>query len=199
MSDPTNPVEEGVTSLATQTTADVTTPQDAQANATDGTADNAATGAPETYEDFTMPEGVELDKEVVDQFVPIAKELGLSQEQAQKLVDLQTSLSKSSEEARSQNWANLQKTWVDSAKSDQEYGGQQFEANMAVARQALDKWGTPELKAMMDATGAGNHPEMLRFFYRVGKEMSEDKVVTGGNPKGDGPRDVARLLFPSMN
>lgn len=44
-------------------------------------------GAPEKYEDFKMPEGTELDAEVGAAFQGVAKELNLSQEQAQGFLD----------------------------------------------------------------------------------------------------------------
>lgn len=44
-------------------------------------------GAPEKYA-FTAPEGQELDTSALAQFEPVARELNLTQEQAQKLVDV---------------------------------------------------------------------------------------------------------------
>ena len=45
-------------------------------------------GAPETYADFTVPEGSTVSKEVIgESATPLFRELGLSQDQAQKLVD----------------------------------------------------------------------------------------------------------------
>src|SRR5712671_3512851 len=44
-------------------------------------------GAPEKYEDFKLPEGVELAPEAVAEVSTLFKELGLSQANAQKLVD----------------------------------------------------------------------------------------------------------------
>lgn len=43
-------------------------------------------GAPEKYE-FQAAEGVELDTEALKEFEPVARELNLTNEQAQKLVD----------------------------------------------------------------------------------------------------------------
>ncbi|MCV5473515.1 peptidase, partial [Escherichia coli] len=43
-------------------------------------------GAPEKYE-FQAAEGVELDADALKDFEPVARELNLTNEQAQKLVD----------------------------------------------------------------------------------------------------------------
>ncbi len=45
-------------------------------------------GPPEEYESFKMPEGLIIDQTMLDKFLPIARELNLTQVQAQKLVDL---------------------------------------------------------------------------------------------------------------
>lgn len=48
---------------------------------------------PDKYE-IKAPEGMELDAQMVEQFTPIFKELGLSQEKAQKLADAYSELTK---------------------------------------------------------------------------------------------------------
>lgn len=135
-------------------------------------------GAPDQYADFTLPEGVQIDKGLVEGFKPIAKELNLTQDQAQKLVDYYNS---GVHAQRMEQWAETQKSWVESAKADKEYGGQAFQENMGYASAAMDKFGTPELKQYMDEYGAGNHPEVIRFIVRVGKATSEPQHVSGGN------------------
>ena len=47
-------------------------------------------GAPEAYEEFTLPEGVEISEEDLTSFHTLGKELDLTQAQAQELVDYQS-------------------------------------------------------------------------------------------------------------
>jgi hypothetical protein len=51
---------------------------------------------------------------------------------------------------------------------------------------------------MLNQTGLGNHPEVVRFCAKAGRAVSEDKVVTGGNQHQFTPTQprVARL-YPS--
>lgn len=168
---------------------------------TDGKADEKATGAPESYEDFTLPEGVELNEELMGEFKPLAKELNLSQEQAQKLVDLQANEMAKITKAQEQTWNDLNESWVDQAMKDEEIGGKsetEFKEKVAVATKALEKFGTPELRQALDLTGAGNHPEILRFAYRVGKALSEDQIV-GSRSSGSEEKSPEKVLFPDMN
>ena len=53
-----------------------------------GTQPNPAQTAPESYADWKLPEGVTIEGTRNDQFKTIARELGLSQEGAQKMVTL---------------------------------------------------------------------------------------------------------------
>jgi len=66
-----------------------------------------------------------------------------------------------------------------------------------VARKALETFGTPELRDVLNMTGMGNHPEVIRAFYKAGKAISEDRFVQG-NPRGAEP-DMAKRMFPTMN
>lgn len=154
--------------------------------------DKKADGAPEAYE-FKAPEGQELDADAVKQFEPIARELNLNQEQAQKLVDLYGSkVMPQLMKQQAEVWQKQTADWADAAKTDKEYGGDKFEANMTRAKQALEKFGTPELREYLESTGMGNNPELIRAFYKVGAAMSEDTLVTSNET---GQRSAAEVLY----
>jgi hypothetical protein len=167
----------------------------ASANAAAGTQDSKATepAAPESY-DLKMPEGVELDQAAAAEFTEIAKELKLDQAAAQKLADVGAKMVQRQVEAH----AKLVESWAEQVKTDNEIGGDKLAENLGVARKALEAFGTPELRDVLNATGLGNHPEVIRAFYKVGKAISEDRFV-GGAPKGGTADDPAKKLFPNMN
>ncbi|WP_369952273.1 protease [Ralstonia syzygii] len=154
-------------------------------------------GAPEKYE-FKAAEGQpEFDPQVIDQFSEVARELNLPQDAAQKVLDkmapaLAARQAEVLETARNQ--------WADEAKADKEFGGDKLNENLAIAKKALDQFGTPELRTLLNESGLGNHPEVLRVFYRAGKAISEDQIVSGGaGAKGSqGPRDLAAALYPNQ-
>lgn len=152
---------------------------------------------PEKYE-FKAPEGQELDAAQIEAFSPVAKELGLTQDQAQKLVDLQAQFAKSQGEAMNVQIAKMHEGWQAEARTDKEYGGPQFEANVGLASKALDAYGTPALRKALNDTGMGNHPELIRAFVRVGKAMSEDKLVSGNAGGTGAPKTPAERLFPHL-
>ncbi len=149
-------------------------------------------GAPEQYE-WAAPEGVTLDESVMGSLSEVAKELNLPQAAAQKLVDKIAPVMAQRQAAQVQA---MQAEWRESSSGDAEFGGAKLAENMAVAKKALDAFATPEFRQLLEQTGMGNHPEVIRTFYRAGKAISEDGLVSGSAPKA--PRD-ARSLFPASN
>ncbi|HDS7133368.1 TPA: peptidase [Klebsiella aerogenes] len=150
-----------------------------------------AEGAPEKYE-FTAGEGVELDTEALKDFEPVARDLNLTNEQAQKLVDAYPKILAGVQQRQAEAWQAQTEEWAATVKADKEIGGDKLTANLGVAQRALDTFGTPELKEYLNGTGLGNHPELVKAFIKVGKAMSEDGMVTG---KESGQRSAAEVLY----
>lgn len=149
-------------------------------------------GAPEKYE-FKPAEGQELDTAALEQFEPIARELNLTNEQAQKMVDMYgTKIMPMVQKQQAEAWQAQTEEWAATVKADKEIGGDKLTANLGVAQRALDTFGTPELKEYLNGTGLGNHPELVKAFIKVGKAMSEDGMVTG---KESGQRSAAEVLY----
>lgn len=148
-------------------------------------------GAPEKYE-FTAAEGVDLDTEALKDFEPVARELNLTNEQAQKLVDAYPKILAGVQQRQAEAWQAQTEEWAATVKADKEIGGDKLMANLGVAQRALDTFGTPALKEYLNGTGLGNHPELVKAFVKVGKAMSEDGVVTG---KESGQRSAAEVLY----
>lgn len=151
-------------------------------------------GAPEKYE-FKPLEGRQLDPEFIKAYSETAKELNLPQEKAQKLLDKMGPVI----EARQLEQINaVRSQWENSSKTDAEFGGAKLEENLGVARKALDQFGTPELRELLNASGIGNHPEVVRFFYRAGKALTSDNFVGGHKEAKGTPRtfnDMANKLY----
>jgi hypothetical protein len=140
---------------------------------------------------------VEKDETLLKAFTPVAQKLGLKQEQAQELVSLQAAHVKSLADAQAKAWETTMTEWQTTARQDAEYGGVKFDENLKVASDAVKKYGSPDLIKALEVTGMGNHPEMIRFAYKIGKAMSEGGVVPSGNPPA-GDVDPAKVLYPSM-
>lgn len=133
-------------------------------------------GAPEKYE-FQAPEGVNFDPAVVDKFSAVAKELNLSQEAAQKVL---SEVGPAMAAAQQKAQAEMVASWETEAKADKEFGGENFERNLAIAKQGQAFIGTPALAQFLEQTKLGSHPEVIRLFFKVGQAIAEDTHVPGG-------------------
>lgn len=149
-------------------------------------------GAPEKY-DLKLADGTALHPDVQTQFEATARELNMSQESAQKLVEAMAPKIAATQAAAMEA---MQTEWTTAAKADKEFGGPQFDANLAVAKTALARFGSPELTTFLNESGLGNHPEMIRMMYKAGKAISEDKHVPGRQAAAP-QRDMAKSLYPN--
>lgn len=164
----------------------------------DGKADESEDeGAPDTYEDFTLPEGMEVDKELATEFKELAKNRNWSQKEAQEVVDLQTKAMIRAGEIMTERWASTQKEWRESTENDKEYGRKNLDDTLVFAKEAIKSFGNDAFSEVMESTGMGNHPEMLRFLWKVGKSVSEDDILKGGTDTGT-PKDLASRIYPNM-
>ncbi|OVZ82195.1 peptidase [Yersinia kristensenii] len=150
-------------------------------------------GAPEKYEFKATAEGQDLDAEALATFEPVARELGLSQEQAQKLVDIYgKDIVPKLQQKQAEAWQQQTEQWGNDVKADKEIGGDKLTANIGMAQKALDQFGTPELRTYLEQTGLGNHPDLVRFCVKIGKSMGEDSMVMAAN---GGQRSAAEVLY----
>lgn len=152
-------------------------------------------GAPEQYDDFTAPEGKTYDSEVLKGFAEAAKEANLSQEKAQAFLD---KMSPVLEQRTQEQLSAMRSEWETASKADKEFGGEKLNENLAIAQKAMNEFGSPELKELLSTSGLGNHPEVIRMFYKAGKAISEDGYV-GGRKTDGGVKDPSKIMYPDMN
>lgn len=179
------------------TPTDTAKPADTQdGNKTDGDAgkDDNGDQTPAEYT-LTPPEGVELDGVAVTEFTSIAKELKLSTADAQRVADVAIKMA----QRQAEETAKTVKEWADQCRADKEIGGENLDANVAIAQKAIDTFGTPALKAILSQSGWGNHPEFVRFAYKAGKAISDDTFVKGGNPGSSNEgKSLAERMYPTQ-
>ncbi len=138
----------------------------------------------ESYE-LTMPEGMELSKEQRELFDAQAQELKLSGEGAQKLLEI----SQRNQLSQLQAHKKQVDTWKNEVRQDKEIGGAAFESTISYANAGLQKFDpSGELLTILEQTGYGNNPHVVRFLAAIGRTHSEDKVILGSPSKTEAPR-----------
>lgn len=152
------------------------------------------TTVPEAY-DLKMPEGVPLDDKLLEAVTPVFKDLFLTNAQAQALTDKFTEVMQQRVTAQGENWANTISGWADQAKADKDIGGDNWDATVSTGLRAVNILGTPELRDYLNASGGGNHPEVIRFMAKVGAMIKEDSPAVGGAEGKGKPVDPAHIIF----
>lgn len=169
-------------------------------------APKADEGAPEKYEDFKPIEGVKAPAaELMTEFSALAKELGMSQAKAQDAFALVAKLAEkgaagtAAREAAAVEAARATQSaaWTSASQTDKEFGGEKLAENLAVAKAAMNATTTPELRKLLNDTGLGNNPEVIRHFLKIAPAFKESKHVTGGQPAKT-MDDAAKSFYPSM-
>lgn len=153
--------------------------------------------APIEYADFKIPEGVTVDPKDVTAFEGLAKDMGLSQDNAQKLLTFEAERIRQINDDMSEQHYQTVQEWAEKAQADKEFGGEAFQENITLAAKAVDAFGSPEVVEMLNHTGLGSHPEFIRMFVNIGKAVSSDGVITGGN--GGRATDDAKAFFPNSD
>lgn len=145
-------------------------------------------GAPETY-DFKpiVPEGMEYDEKSAGEYSALAKECGLTQEQASKIAAYGMNLMKGNADAAMQAMQQQRSHWAEEAKTELGADFAPTVAKCGVAMEALDRK-IPSLRQAFDETGAGNRIEVIRAMAMLGELIGEDRGHSaGGGTGGDDP------------
>lgn len=158
---------------------------------------------PEAYE-LTAPEGMDLDADLVAEAAPIFKEMGLSNEAANKLMPMAGKLVEKTRDATIQSIidsGNVQrKAWLDEAKGAEDIGGAKWDTTLHVAARGLDalgyKEGSPFRQALFD-TGFTNHPDMIRIAARLGQLVGEDGDFVRADAGAEVKVPLEKRLYPN--
>ena len=166
----------------------------------DGKDDDGAdelTGAPEAYEDFTIPDGFEVDKAKLDDFLATAKSLNLSQKGAQVLVDKHIDSLKEVAETQQQAWSDLRKEWRGATEADKDIGGAKLNTSLAQAKAAIKQFGTPEFAEVIETFGLGDNPHVIKTLAKIGAAVSEDTTNAGGGSNAPQKQSLAQRIYTS--
>jgi hypothetical protein len=156
-----------------------------------------------TKEALAVPEGKEYDAELGESFLGIVNDASLTKAQmSQKLLELYSSTQDkffqsvaAAQDAEVKAFEAATRDWEAQARKDAEYGGDAFEANLAVIGRGRDRLSTPGAVRALEDAGLGSHPEIVRMFYRAGKLLGEDSSLGGGAAAQARGRDRADLMF----
>ena len=210
--------EEQDTSATTEVTADQADTQESQADSEAGGSQAAPKQAQTgTGFDLEVPEGFSMDDSATKEFAAFAQELGVDQEKAQKMLNrhvesLNDTLG-TSDKARKE----VHESWASESMNDKEFGGTNLAENIVGARKVMNSFSSPatdgdgkpvlhpegvmkgqqmtKVEVLLNQTGMGNHPEMIRIFHRISKAISEDTFVQGDMKPTENKKTHADIMY----
>lgn len=187
---PTTATADGASGGTTQQATTGTTQQNA-------TADASATGVPVAYV-WKGADGKDVyAPETVAQIEPVARELGMTQEQAMKFAGVLQRFNDDDAKSTAQALEDRKKTWEAEVRNDPKMGGANYDSTIRNVGALLDKLGVSEDdKAFFKATGIGMHPSMVRLLHGVHERTKEDSF----NVKTDVPaqrKSDSEVFWPS--
>lgn len=138
---------------------------------------------PEGYElSKTLPEGLELNEDMYNEFIQNSYTAGLSKKQAIKLYDwYNTKCAELNKNISAQIEANYKKSVDDAVVALKKEWGTDYQKNLDSAVAMANKFLSPATKQYLNASKLGNNPLLIKDFYNLSKQVS------GAQMRGDGP------------
>ena len=122
------------------------------------------------------PEGFELNGEIDARFREFSAKRKLDQAAVDELKQMQIDLYADAAAKHADKVAK----WGEAVKADKELGGPDHQAKLGKAGAFLREYSDAETIAMLESTGFGNHPGLVRTFYRAGLAYGEGRTIPAG-------------------
>jgi hypothetical protein len=144
-------------------------------------------GRPKTAAEYQFPvpakeSTFQHDPALVADFRGVAHKIGLSNKQVAEIMGWYNG---SGEKAFAAVSADAVKFQTDSVASLKQEWGNAYDAKVGLAKRALKDFGGVDVTKVLDETGLGNHPAIVKMFADLGKAMLED-TLPGSNEQNFG-------------
>jgi hypothetical protein len=158
---------------------------------------------PDKY-DLKLPDKSTVDKAVVERTAAKARELGLSQEHAQKTLDyvhqeIDAAANAAVEASLKSHlpggavWEQQVTEWGAASLADPELGNnnpEQMAKMSTLAKEVVAKFGDKESIEFIESNPLASHPAFLRLLTRIGKASAEGSLVVPSSQR-NGQKSVA--------
>lgn len=207
-----DPPKEGDAPLkAEESSAELTDEEKAAKEIADkAAAEEAAKITDPTKYELKVPENVTVADDTLTAFKAEAAKLGLTNEAAQSFMDMHIAGLEAShtqfQEGAQTAFNDLRAEWRKECEAMPEFTGAQRKENLAAVAAALDEYGEftevdgkkiNVTKQMLETTGLGDNPAMVRMVYRMAKALKEGTPTSVGRPIGEktGPKTLGETFY----
>ena len=143
------------------------------------------------YGELKLPENLKECEENFASFKQLASELKLPAETAQKLMQWEADIAHKNEQTADAQRADIVAKWTAQTK---EMFGPMYQREIARALSAADRFGGPALRELLEVTGLGSHPVIVKTFHQISQQISED-VSVGGQVHRSTDKTFAEALY----
>lgn len=161
--------------------------------------DSSEPPAPLTIEDFSLPEGLEIPEGMQEEFLSLVNDNELSRKDlVSKLVGMQGNAMAAAQDANTEAWLALQKSWRDEIPKvlNMDAAGTE-RARADIKRGLIAAGATKEAYDAMILTGAGNNPHIVKLIHSLVQPFLE-KAPPAGKPETVAS-DLVSRLYPTMH
>ena len=106
----------------------------------------------------------------------LISELNLPAETVQKLMQWEADIACSEQKKADGQRADILQKWMEQSK---ELFGPSYAQDIARALETADRFGGAELRQLLEVTGLGNHPVIVKTFHQISQLISEDNSISG--------------------
>lgn len=143
--------------------------------------DGEETGTVDDLASFEFDAELGLTDEDKAASLEVLKTFGVrNKEQAGKVFDFIKNMDEQRAKLEDDATNEMLERWDKALAADEEFG-KDYDANIDIAQKALDMYGGESLTKWLSNTGFNRNPDIVKMFWRIGKDLQEAKVLAGNN------------------
>ena len=158
----------------------------------------------EANQDYEL-QAENLDDEDTTELKNFAKQLGLNGKQAQAVTNVLDKAQQGFNEDLQGRFNTQVSEWRKAVMNDPEIGGQNFANTKLNIGRVMQRFGNPEVSALLNQTGIGYNPAFVKFINAVGSVLGNDTSYVNGEqaiPQRNNRSDALRSIYnnsPNLN
>lgn len=161
----------------------------------EGTPPPAEAKPNEDIKEVTLPENAVIGESDLASIKEYAKEHGLTNKQAQALVEKQNKTVSEYVERQVEAYKTEIAGYEGAIKADKEMGGTNYNRTVELSNRALNGLASEGLINKLNESGMRNHPELVRFLAKIGSHLSDDQMVNPNAKPVTPPKSFADKFY----
>lgn len=150
----------------------------------------------ESFDDIKL-DGLNITQNEFDSIKSFAKEKGFNKDQVKSLLERESLILSQRQSQEKETLTKNISTWESECKNDPILS-KNFEQNIKYAQDGLAAYskivGNNKLAEILNQTGYGSHPEVVKLFKVIGEQLENDKLVQSRSAQTK-PRDMSELFY----